>query len=169
MHEVRQRAYWQLFADRITIDEWTYACEQAMIRETFHKVPLPAQLLDYVREYRQQQAQIVYNLKEAERLALEASPEWQAEQVEQARQRQEEERLRQEEEHQRQEEYQQWVASLSREDKILHHILNPPCDGSTPFRRLTEEELLYTPQINPEQAKRKAREQLRHIMAEEKS
>ena len=52
MTEIRQRTYWQLFCDKITIEEWEYACTQAMTREIFHKVPLPAQLLDYVREYR---------------------------------------------------------------------------------------------------------------------
>ena len=50
--EQRQRSYWQIMRDRITIAEWQYACVEAMARETFHKVPLPAQLMEYVREYR---------------------------------------------------------------------------------------------------------------------
>ena len=51
MTKPRQKLYWDLMQD-VTIEEWLYACEQAMRRETFHKVPLPAHLLDYVREYR---------------------------------------------------------------------------------------------------------------------
>lgn len=49
----RQKLYWALLCDQITIEEWEYACQQAMGRETFHKVPLPAQLMDYVQEYRE--------------------------------------------------------------------------------------------------------------------
>jgi hypothetical protein len=51
----RQTLYWQVFAPKLTIDEWEYACFQAIERENFHKVPLPAVLLDYVREYRRAQ------------------------------------------------------------------------------------------------------------------
>jgi hypothetical protein len=50
----RQMLYWRVLHEQVSIDEWEYACQQAMRRETFHKVPLPGQLLDYVREYRQQ-------------------------------------------------------------------------------------------------------------------
>ena len=159
MTELRQKLYWQLFADRHTIDEWEYACQQAMIRETFHKVPLPAQLMDYIREYRQEQAREHRSRAEAQRLALEASPEWKAEQAKKKA-------VQEAQERQRQEEYQQWIASLSSDDKILYRIINPPRDGSQPWRRLTEEELLYTPQTDPAEAKRKAREQLQQIMAE---
>ena len=52
LSELRQRSYWRLMEDKCSLGEWRYACAQAMTRETFHKVPLPAQLLDYVREYR---------------------------------------------------------------------------------------------------------------------
>ena len=52
LSEVRQRCYWQIMRERATLPEWQYACTQAMARETFHKVPLPAQLMEYVREYR---------------------------------------------------------------------------------------------------------------------
>ena len=51
--EQRQRSYWQIMRDRVTLPEWQYACTQAMARETFHRVPLPAHLMEYVREYRQ--------------------------------------------------------------------------------------------------------------------
>ena len=52
LSEMRQRSYWAIMRDRVTIAEWQYACVEAMARETFHKVPLPAQLMEYVREYR---------------------------------------------------------------------------------------------------------------------
>ena len=162
----RQKLYWELLCHEITIDEWEYACQQAMVRETFHKVPLPAQLMDYIREYRQEQARKRHSIAETQRLALEASPEWKAEQARKKAVQREQERQRAEQEHQRQEEYHQWIASLSYSDKILFRIINPPRDGSQPFRRLTEEELLYTPQTDPAEAKRKARKQLQQIMAE---
>ena len=50
--EVRQRSYWQIMRDRVTVAEWQYACVEAMARETFYKVPLPAHMMEYVREYR---------------------------------------------------------------------------------------------------------------------
>ena len=53
LSEIRQRCYWHIMRERTTLEEWQYACMQAMARETFHKVPLPAQLMEYVREYRQ--------------------------------------------------------------------------------------------------------------------
>lgn len=52
MSELRKRAYWGILRDRISLEEWEYGCMQAMERETFHKVPLPAVMLDYAREYR---------------------------------------------------------------------------------------------------------------------
>ena len=52
MNEVRQRSYWQIMRDHVTLAEWQYACTQAMARETFYKVPLPAHMTEYVREYR---------------------------------------------------------------------------------------------------------------------
>lgn len=58
LSEVRQRSYWRLLRDLCTLDEWRYACTQALLRETFHKVPVPAQLLDYVREYRRAQREL---------------------------------------------------------------------------------------------------------------
>ena len=55
LSELRQRSYWRLMEDKCSLGEWRYACAQAMTRETFHKVPLPAALLVYVEEYRQEQ------------------------------------------------------------------------------------------------------------------
>ena len=52
LSELRQRSYWRIMENKCSLTEWQYACLQAMARETFHKVPLPAQLMDYVREYR---------------------------------------------------------------------------------------------------------------------
>ena len=53
--EVRQRLYWEVFRDRVTCEEWQAACRLAMTGETFYKVPLPAVLMDYVRDVRKQQ------------------------------------------------------------------------------------------------------------------
>lgn len=50
--ESRQRLYWDLMAPLASIEEWEYACHQALLRQEFHKVPLPAVMLDFVREYR---------------------------------------------------------------------------------------------------------------------
>ena len=50
----RRLLYWDTLKDDCTIDEMDYAARQAMQRETFYKLPLPAHLLDYVREYRRQ-------------------------------------------------------------------------------------------------------------------
>lgn len=82
----RARLYWELFRDSVTIAEWEYACMQAITRETFHKVPLPAHLMTYVEEYRSARLRQIeerwqanqQTLETAERLALEADPEWQA-------------------------------------------------------------------------------------------
>jgi hypothetical protein len=118
--------YWETFREEVTIEEWEYTCVQAMRRETFHKVPLPAALMDYVREYRQMQArherEVARQIAEAERLALEASPEWQAEQVERR-----EAALRQRAEAEaRQQEYQDWLAEQPREIRIALGQINPP-------------------------------------------
>lgn len=55
LSELRQRLYWEVLRDEVTIDEWCQACWHAMRRETFHKVPLPATLIEYAREYRREQ------------------------------------------------------------------------------------------------------------------
>lgn len=52
LSEGRIAMYWQLLGPQIALDEWEYACRQAMLRETFHKVPLVSVLLEYVQEYR---------------------------------------------------------------------------------------------------------------------
>jgi hypothetical protein len=52
LSELRQRLYWEVFREEITLDEWRYACWQAMRHETFYKVPLPATMMAYVREGR---------------------------------------------------------------------------------------------------------------------
>jgi hypothetical protein len=54
MDHDRVAMYWQTLGPLLELDEWVYACRQAMLRETFYKVPLPGQLMDYVRELRQQ-------------------------------------------------------------------------------------------------------------------
>jgi len=161
MSEMRQLAYWELLRDRIDIEEWQHACTEAMQRETFHKVPLPAALWEYIQEYRVRQRRERQRRAEAERFALKASPEWQAKQAKKEEQQEQAEI-------QRQEEYQTWLASLSYEDKVLYRIINPPQDGSQPYRKLTEEELLYTPTVDAAVAKRKAWAQLEQLMEEGK-
>jgi len=52
LSDVRQRLYWEVFLERCTLAEWHWACISAMSRETFHKVPLPAVLFEYIKEYR---------------------------------------------------------------------------------------------------------------------
>jgi hypothetical protein len=122
----RQLLYWETFRDRITLEEWEYAASAAIQRETFHKVPLPAVLMQYVLEYRARQHQHQLDeerrereharlLAQAERLAREASPEWQAEQ---AKKRAEEEQLAQE--------YQTWLQQQPRDVLIAVGKLNPP-------------------------------------------
>ena len=170
LSELRQLAYWDLLRDRIGLEEWQQACTAAMQGETFHKVPLPAILWGYVTAYRAEQRRqqeqrdqherdLARHIKEAERLAMEASPAWQAEQAKQHEQHEQAER-------QRQEEYQLWLESLSYEDKVLYRIMNPHQEGSQPYRKLTEEELLYTPRGDADVAKRKARAQLQQLMEE---
>lgn len=50
--EIRQRLYWQFFRDGVSLEEWQAACVRAMTGETFYKVPLPAVLMEYVRDVR---------------------------------------------------------------------------------------------------------------------
>ena len=52
------RLYWETFRDKVSIDEWEYACRAAITHETFHKVPLPAVLLGYVTERRDEAARL---------------------------------------------------------------------------------------------------------------
>lgn len=55
LSEIRQRLYWQFFQEIVSLEEWQAACHQAMTGETFYKVPLPAVLMEYVRDYRKHQ------------------------------------------------------------------------------------------------------------------
>lgn len=122
----RQKLYWEVFAPKVSIEEWEYACHEAISRETFHKVPLPAAMMTYVYEWRMLQRRALEQAEakareearlvaRAERIALEASPEWQAAQ---AKQRAEDEA--------REREYQARVATFSREEKIARGLINPP-------------------------------------------
>lgn len=52
LHPQKRTQYWRLLCEWISLDEWEYAVREAMRRETFFKVPLPGQLMDYVQEYR---------------------------------------------------------------------------------------------------------------------
>lgn len=52
LSEQLQIQYWELLGPRVSAAEWDYACWEARSRETFHKVPLPQVLWQYVLEYR---------------------------------------------------------------------------------------------------------------------
>mgnify|MGYP001558054444 CR=1 FL=1 len=65
LSEGRQQLYWERMYTQVTMDEWVYACGQAIDRETFHKVPLPAALLVYVEEYRQEQRDLEFKRERA--------------------------------------------------------------------------------------------------------
>jgi len=158
----RQRLYWEVLKDMITIDEWEYACTAALRHETFHKVPLPAVLLTYVAVCREEEARRAADVRRrefdeamlierAERLMLEASPEWQAEQ--------EKQRAKEEEEH---ENYREWVAQQPRNILIALGKINPPQPER--WRRLSDDDLTYEPSEPPEVAKARLRSQFRQIM-----
>lgn len=160
----RQRLYWEIFRDRITLAEWEYACHQAISRETFHKVPLPAVLMDYVRECRQaherqlrleeaQAREAARIIEQAQRVLLEASPAWQAEQA--AKREAQENAVR------------EAIADLNRKWGIDWRLMPETVPSRQRFRRLSEEELRYQPHENPEEAKAKLREQLRLLQAED--
>ena len=58
MTKERRELYWMALREDISIQEWEYACTQAIKRETFHNVPLPARLMEYAREYRTEQRRV---------------------------------------------------------------------------------------------------------------
>jgi len=158
----RQRLYWEVLKDMITIDEWEYACTSALRHETFHKVPLPAVLLTYVAACREGEARRLADasrrqfeetmlIERAERLALEASPEWQAEQEKQ-RANAEQERA----------DYQAWLDAQPRHVLIALGKINPPQPER--WRRLSDDDLTYEPSEPPEVAKARLRSQFRQIM-----
>ena len=74
LSEGRQELYWEHLYPRISLEEWEYACYQAMDRETFHKVPLIEPLMEYVREYRTAQREA--KLQRAEQGAAKLLPQW---------------------------------------------------------------------------------------------
>ena len=145
LSELRQRSYWRVMEGTCSLAEWRYACTQAMARETFHKVPLPAQLMDYVREYRRTLAGTNRQRDEmpdgshtaAQLLQLRESLATSAEVA-------------------------ALIASVWPEEQERHH--RPRLQTQ---RHLTEEELHFEPAVDAETAKRKAREQLRQLRDEE--
>jgi hypothetical protein len=50
----RIRLYWQSFQGTVSIEEWEYAAAYAIDHATFHAIPLPSVLQDYVQGYREQ-------------------------------------------------------------------------------------------------------------------
>lgn len=153
----RQMLYWELLQHKITMQEWEYACEQAMDRETFHKVPLPAQLMTYVEEHRTQRRQQVIDrwerdqrtLETAERLALEADPVWQA----QERQRKADLRRMEEEA------YQKLARTLGPDWRNVdtHHQIPG---------RIAGENLTYTPSADPLALRAAALEKVAQLKAQ---
>ena len=135
--------YWEALADEITLDEWLYATRQAKKRHRFHKIPLPNEMMDYVYELRHMaqearaQAYAKWEreqrlLAQAERVALEASPEWQ------------------EAERQRKEELQRMQDEA---EKTLTRNLGPDWRNVDTHHqipgRIAGENLTYTPSADP--------------------
>jgi hypothetical protein len=50
MSPERQMLYWKLMSPLMTIEEWEQACHYALMHETFHKVPVPATLMECARK-----------------------------------------------------------------------------------------------------------------------
>jgi hypothetical protein len=152
----RQRLYWEALKDIITLEEWNYATLAAIRRETFHKVPLPARLMEYVDEYRAHQERRRWEeqrlVAQAERLALESSPEWHAEQAKKQAER---------EEHQQ--EYQAWLLEQPKTVLIALGKLNPPHPER--WAALEGDTLDYQQSNDPDEARTRLRNQLRQLMA----
>ena len=160
----RMALYWDIFRDRITIDEWEHACAQALVQEDFRKVPLPAVLLRSIHELHAEERRraeeqatqerlAASQLAKAERIALEASPEWQADQ-----------RQKQAEIEAERQAYQAWLQTQPRSVLIALGRINPP-DPSR-WRPLSDDELAYEQHTDPVQEKDKLRQQLRQLMDE---
>jgi hypothetical protein len=153
----RQRLYWEALKDVVTLEEWDYATMEAIRRETFHKVPLPGQLMTYIEEYRvsrrqhdkeREQAQR-RTLEAAERLVLEADPVWQ-----------EAERRRKEDLRQMEEEaYKVLAKNLGPNwrDTDTHHQIPV---------RLPDEGLHYTPSDDPARLRALALEKIEQLKAQ---
>lgn len=161
----RQKLYWQAMKDLVTIDEWEYACLCAIQRETFHKVPMPAALIAYSMEHRkavadaqetERRQQLEAERREAHtaRLALEATPEWQAEQA-----------AKREQEARERADYEIWLAQQPRSMKIALGLINPP--NPARWLPLGDDDLSYTPSEDPARAKERLRAQFRQIMEDE--
>lgn len=144
MTKPRQHLYWEMLRDSLSIDEWEYACGQAMARETFHKVPLPAALMDYVREYRQ---------AEKERA-------WRAQCTHSTQSPQALLQLRES------------LVDKAEVDALIASVW-PEGQGTSapkfprPRLKLTAEELVYEPTVDAEAAKAKLHEQLRQLLDEQ--
>jgi hypothetical protein len=162
--ETQKRLYLRFFGDRVTLEEWEDACNEAMQRETFHKVPLPAVLWDYVKESREvveqrQQAEqrrhelLAMEAARQERLHLEASAAWQAEQA----------RLREDEEQRRH----AWMAYRKEQGWawcMAAGEVNPPNpDRWQPLPG--EDPLLYRSEVDNARRKEFLRAQLTQLMA----
>jgi hypothetical protein len=50
LSEPKQKLYWCLISPLMTIEEWEQACHYALMHEMFHKVPVPATLMECARK-----------------------------------------------------------------------------------------------------------------------
>ena len=148
--------YWNAMRDRISINEWEYAVEEAMAKETFHKVPLPATMMPYCLEYREERRrQWLLRQHEQERLLLAAEDPsrdpsfpgteterraWAAKNAEVLRAKLEA----------------KWAAAEAQGWR-----------GSKPYRALRPEELDYRPSEDPVKARQRAMSLLADLRREE--
>lgn len=66
----RQMLYWDEMHETVSIEEWEYACDEALRRHNFHKLPLPEQLRGYALEYRREKQQRQDRIDAEKRLLL---------------------------------------------------------------------------------------------------
>src|SRR5712691_5967380 len=53
LDEVRQRAYWLVLAERVSIEEWEEACPAVMAQWTMHRVPMIGVFMAQIEAQRQ--------------------------------------------------------------------------------------------------------------------
>lgn len=75
MSKERVQLYWELFRDKVSLEEWQYACRKAMLGVEFPKVPMPAILMDYVKEFRSLQLLEAQRAQRAEKPPLQIREE----------------------------------------------------------------------------------------------
>ena len=68
--------YWDTMRERCSIRAWEYACTQIRGDHDFHTVPLPAKLMPWIQEYREEERrrQVALEWQARQRLLPEAEP-----------------------------------------------------------------------------------------------